>query len=1143
MDATKNIHKNIDLENVTINGEQFFKISHVDRLRPFFMTIISSGNHWMFLSSNGGVTAGRKNSEYALFPYYTDDKITESAENTGSKTIIRIEENGCYSLWEPFSLRSERVFSICRNLYKNVVGNKIIFEEINHDLELSFSYEWNNSNLYGFVKKSTLTNLSDKPKKLSILDGFQNIIPYGIGSELQLRVSNLGDAYKRTELDEGSGLAIYALSSIIVDKAEPSEALKANTVFSIGLKDPKYLISSIQLDSFRNGEDLRQENDIKGERGAYFICEESITLGFNPKQWYFTANVNQSQSSIVSLIDEIQSEGLIEKLQKDIDTGTQEIIKLVTSADGVQYSEDIFKASRHFSNTAFNIMRGGIFDNNYIIERVDLEKFICNSNKDIFEENRALLRGLPNVFTIGQLTELASKSNNPDLIRLSTEYLPLKFSRRHGDPSRPWNKFSINTLNELDGSKILDYEGNWRDIFQNWESLAHSYPLFIQGMIFRFINASTFDGYNPYRITKDGFDWETIEKDDPWSYIGYWGDHQIIYLLKFLEFAENYFPNSISNLLNKRLFVYANIPYKIKSFEDILHNPKDTIDFDFDLDRVIRQRRDEIGSDGALLLDKNSQIVRVNFTEKLLATTLAKFSNFILEGGIWMNTQRPEWNDANNALVGNGVSVVTLCYLRRFMKYFKELLNNSTMTSTSLSKEMFEQFNSIYQTLQSNHSILSESISGEEKKRILSQLGTTASHFRNSVYYNGFSGEFNSISKDALVDFAQLALDYIDHSLKANQREDGLYHAYNLVTFNDDSLEINYLNEMLEGQVAILSSGYLTNSQSIKVLDALRRSSLYREDQMSYLLYPAKELKGFLSKNTFTENEVNSSYLLTQLVNDSNKQIIEKDIKGNYHFNGNLRNAKELEKALNNLDSKYKKLALVERKFVLNLYEKVFNHKSFTGRSGTFYGYEGLGSIYWHMVSKLALAVMECCIDSIEKEEKSLSIELLRHYREIEEGIGVHKSPSKYGAFPTDAYSHTPANKGAQQPGMTGQVKEDILCRFLELGLIVKSGKLRFYPYLINQTELSKSSKTVDLFSFDSTIKTLTINPGSVLFTKCQTPVVYEYGEKNELEITLVDGSRIILDDFELPEDISSDLFTRSGKLLIIKVIVKDEKL
>ena len=31
-------------------------------------------------------------------------------------------------------------------------------------------------------------------------------------------------------------------------------------------------------------------------------------------------------------------------------------------------------------------------------------------------------------------------------------------------------------------------------------------------MIFKFLNASTFDGYNPYRVTKGGFDWETIER-------------------------------------------------------------------------------------------------------------------------------------------------------------------------------------------------------------------------------------------------------------------------------------------------------------------------------------------------------------------------------------------------------------------------------------------------------------------------------------------------------------------------------------------------------------------------------------------------------------------------------------------------------
>ena len=38
-----------------------------------------------------------------------------------------------------------------------------------------------------------------------------------------------------------------------------------------------------------------------------------------------------------------------------------------------------------------------------------------------------------------------------------------------------------------------------------------------------------------------------------------------------------------------------------------------------------------------------------------------------------MNTQRPEWNDANNALVGHGLSVVTLAHLRRYLAFVREL--------------------------------------------------------------------------------------------------------------------------------------------------------------------------------------------------------------------------------------------------------------------------------------------------------------------------------------------------------------------------------------------------------------------------------------------------------------------------------------
>ena len=146
---------------------------------------------------------------------------------------------------------------------------------------------------------------------------------------------------------------------------------------------------------------------------------------------------------------------------------------------------------------------------------------------------------------------------------------------------------------------------------------------------------------------------------------------------------------------NDDIFVYANVPYVIKSYADILKNSKDTIDFDHRLQEVIEQRREKLGADGSLLKDKNDTPYKVNLIEKLLVTVLAKVSNFIPEGGIWLNTQRPEWNDANNALVGNGVSMVTLYYLRRFINFFESVVEKSEVNNIQVSEEVALLFKEI----------------------------------------------------------------------------------------------------------------------------------------------------------------------------------------------------------------------------------------------------------------------------------------------------------------------------------------------------------------------------------------------------------------------------------------------------------------
>jgi len=1131
------------MEELSIKGEHFYKITNVDELRPFFMSIVSDSNHWMFISSNGGLSAGRKNADHALFPYYTDDKITNLAETTGSKSIFIINKNeNAPALWEPFSIRQEGVYNVSQNLYKNRYGNKVMFEEVNHDLELTFRYQWNSSSQFGFVRKSKLVNDSDQEVRISLVDGIQNIIPAGVGSDLQNQTSNLVDAYKRSELIKASGIGIFALSAIIVDKAEPSEALKANIVWSLGLNNPTYLLSSLQLKDFRKRKSLLQEEDIKAEKGAYFVHENIVLQAKSEKEWMIIANVNQKHSAVVKLGVTIQKEKRLEQIvKKDIDKGTQRLIQLNAAADGLQRTADDLRDTRHFANTLFNIMRGGIFDHNYQIERWNLCDYLSKANTTVFENATSSIDKLPDVFSLTTLTTLAHQSEDADFRRLCLEYLPLKFSRRHGDPSRPWNKFSINTNSEQDGSKILDYQGNWRDIFQNWEALVQAYPMFIEGMIRKFLNAMTFDGYNPYRVTKDGFDWESIEPDNPWSYIGYWSDHQVIYLLKLLEFMEDYAPGKLESYFNEELFVYANVPYKIKSYKDILKNSKDTIVFDDELDRKLRSEKETVGADATLLYDENKSIYTVTFLEKILAIVLAKLANFIPEGGIWMNTQRPEWNDANNALVGNGVSMVTLYYLRRFMQFFNSLLAASNLERVNISNELIVYYKAIQQTLENHLPLLSNKINDLDRKLILDDLGTAASNYREHIYKQTFWGNKRTLSLKSLKRFIDLSIQYIDHSIKANKRPDNLYHAYNLMTLeNSKEISISYLSEMLEGQVAVLSSGYLSSKEALEVLGALKNSSLFREDQYSYLLYPNKDLPRFSQKNNLPEEIVAQSPLLSQLIEDGNLDIIEKDVNGAYHFNGNFKNADDLKRALKNLASSMYAPRLIEEniKQILQAFEIVFNHKAFTGRSGTFFGYEGLGSIYWHMVSKLQLAVQECCLNAIEQNESDEIIGgLLEHYYEINEGIGVHKSPALYGAFPTDPYSHTPAGKGAQQPGMTGQVKEDILSRYGELGVFVKEGKLLFNPCLLRKTEFLNAPQEIKYITLNGESKLQQLEAGTLCFTYCQVPIIYKLADENELVVFDVNEKASHFKSLELNKELSDLIFKRKG--MIDRIIVK----
>jgi hypothetical protein len=306
-------------------------------------------------------------------------------------------------------------------------------------------------------------------------------------------------------------------------------------------------------------------------------------------------------------------------------------------------------------------------------------------------------------------------------------------------------------------------------------------------------------------------------------------------------------------------------------------------------------------------------------------------------------------------------------------------------------------------------------------------------------------------------------------------------------------------------------------------------------------LYPNKELLKFLEKNNIPKTSIEKSALLAKLMANANNSIVDKDVKGGYHFNGNFHNANDLKAALLQLKNQEQYQVLVEKESeeILQIFEDVFNHKAFTGRSGTFYGYEGLGSIYWHMVSKLHLAVQEV-IEKAYKDKEDIAViqALSLHYDEIGKGIGVHKTPEVYGAFPTDPYSHTPLHRGAQQPGMTGQVKEDVLTRKGELGVKVESGQLMFQPTLLNKNQFLQQEETVIFIDFENKPYSVTLEKGSLAFTICQVPIIYKIADKNQIEVKYKNNEIETISTLILSHELSQKIFDRTGEIIQVMVAI-----
>jgi hypothetical protein len=1112
-------------EFVTLDGQRYACIRDVDRLEPFLMSIAGDSDAWLFVGSNSPFTSGRIDPDGAMFPYETVDKLLRHPDGSGALSAFRVRRGGSPAvLWEPW--RSDRLdSSISRNLYKHILGTTVLFEETHHELGLRFRWSLATTARFGLVRQALLENIGGDPLSIDYLDGFHMILPAGLGEESYGRLSYLAAAYMRHELLPDVPLGIYTLNSAIEDRPLPYESLRATAAWSVGHPRPAVSLSAAAVRRFGAGQPSRVERELRGELGAYLVADHIDLEPGGRHGWFTVADTRLDHARLIELRDELAEPDRLEaELHRSIEDDRDRVRRLVAAADGLQATADEAATVHHVASVLFNCLRGGAFLDSYRFPRRDFATYLRAQNVQLHARHLEWLDALPETSSVDALRTAAEATGDPQLVRLCGAYLPLAYSRRHGDPSRPWNRFSIRIRDEH-GEPVHGYEGNWRDIFQNWEALGQSFPGYLPQMVAVFLNGSTPDGYNPYRLSRDGgIDWEVADPTEPWRHFGYWGDHQIVYLLRLLESAERHRPGELAAQLNRRAYAYADVPYRIVGLDAMLEDPRATIAFDAALDERLRTRAREVGADGRLVTDADGEVLLVSLAEKLLVPVLVKLTNLVPDGGTWLNTQRPEWNDANNALAGWGLSMVTVAHARRYLGFLGRLLGGSdTIELSGPVAVLLERLVGIFGGAPAT-------FDDESRFAFLVALGRAGEEHRRAVY-GGELGARRAISPSLVRDLVDRALPVLDRSIAANRRDDGLYHGYNLLHVSGERAQIGRLFLMLEGQASALGSGLPSADEAADVLSALRASALYRADQNSYLLYPDEELPSFLARNTFATRPP---------LEDA--RLVARDRHGSWHFQADLRNGTDLAAALDELGA-----IGPERDATLELWERVFRHRQFTGRSRTFFMFEGLGSIYWHMVAKLLVSILECHQAAVEADDGRVQgpavARLAAAYDGVRDGLGFRKPVDVQGAFPCDPYSHTPRGRGAQQPGMTGLVKEEILLRWGELGVQVRDGRLRFAPRLLHRAEFMIEPHRFDYLDVDGDERAWDLPPDSIGFTYCGVPVAYVLADRPAIVVDRVAGPKELVSGNELSASTSESIFDREGRVVRLTVRVPRDEL
>lgn len=406
---------------------------------------------WCYYNNRGQAVCsfGARDKDHAVMEFSPAYCAYRDVERRGFRTFIKV--NGEYR--EPFARRgadSVQEMHIGRAELEIVAKSGEI-----EAYALYFGLPGERT--AALIRVLTVRNISASPVKVEILDGMPEIVPFGINQDTLKNMTQLATAWMRTE-DEYKGIACFRLRASMEDTARVTEVKGCN--FCLGWNGSGELLHPIVDQRLVFGEDTslslpetfvntnistltEKKQTTENAFPCCFLPEKTVIEAGGEIKIYSIYGQTEDKETVEALSEKVTGPEWFEEKRRE----TEGLADALTSAVCTKTADPVFDG--YCRQTYLdNLLRGGV--------------------PYFFEDN-------------GKRVPF---------------YL---YSRKHGDPEREYNYFS------LGGEYFAQGNGNFRDVNQNRRCDVLFAPELGDTNIRTFYELIQPDGYNPLVLTAEKY--------------------------------------------------------------------------------------------------------------------------------------------------------------------------------------------------------------------------------------------------------------------------------------------------------------------------------------------------------------------------------------------------------------------------------------------------------------------------------------------------------------------------------------------------------------------------------------------------------------------------------------------------------------